>query len=147
MVDFIDMCMLKPTLAYTTASNGEPGKGFRFRLLYVFNAKIATETLYKSLYYFIVNRNNLQGTKDNCGSVCNQLMNGNSNSNVETYCSYLIYILDKEFVSKCSLEYTTTPPPHYISKEHFETECSETLNGVNVHEYDSEVTRMINLLM
>lgn len=37
MSEFILHCALKPTLAYTTASNGKQGKGYRYRLIYVFD--------------------------------------------------------------------------------------------------------------
>jgi len=138
MTDFIERCAIKPTMAYTTASNGEVGKGFRFRLIYVFNDKITTEALYKSIYSYVLEQNNMKDTKDKCGSVCNQLMNGNSKSNIETYCSHIIYKLDSELFSKCSLELTTLPSPHYYSKEHFEkkdsipneeSNCQETEKG------------------
>lgn len=102
MSDFLNACDLKPTLAYTTSSNGLPGKGFRFRLIYIFNDRITDETQYKNLYNILVDKIKLSQTKDHCGSVSNQLMNGNSNSNVETFLSNFIYDLHCEFFQNVS---------------------------------------------
>ena len=131
MSDFIVHCSIKPTLAYTTTSNGKQGKGYRYRLIYVFDDRITTEALYKSLYFYITEQNNLENTKDKCGSICNQLMNGNPYCNIETYCSYLIYDL-KDVFSKCSLEYTKSLSQHYYSKEHFENKKQQKHSKSNV---------------
>ena len=44
MSEFINDCSMEPTLAYTTSSNGMNGKGYRYRLIYVFNQQIKTES-------------------------------------------------------------------------------------------------------
>lgn len=44
MSEFINDCSMEPTLAYTTSSNGMKGKGYRYRLIYVFNQQIKTES-------------------------------------------------------------------------------------------------------
>lgn len=93
MKDFIDNAKMKPSFAYTTSSNGV--KGYRFRLGYVFDDMIETEDLYKDIYSAIVHKINLSNTKDNCGSVCNQIMNGNSSNNIETYCSFNVFRLNQ----------------------------------------------------
>lgn len=149
MTDFIERCVIKPTMAYTTASNGEAGKGFRFRLIYVFNDKITTEALYKSIFSYILEQNNMKDTKDKCGSVCNQLMNGNTKKEIETYCSYLIYSLNSSFFSKYSLEYTTPPPPRIYSNDHSEKQPIYTTHNFFVHNGDEIVDEdeIINLLM
>lgn len=108
MADFLKDCRMQPTIAYTTHSNGQEGFGYRFRLIYIFKNKIYTEEEYIKCYNYIVKQINLENTKDKCGSVCNQLMNGNSNPNIEKYCSNYIYMLpsiDKnEFLSNSFLE-------------------------------------------
>lgn len=88
--EFVDGLMQKPTYAYTTCSNGI--KGFRFRLIYVFNQKLDTDN-YKSAYQEICSRNNII-LNDNCGYSIGQLMNGNGLGNIETYKSYNIYSLE-----------------------------------------------------
>ena len=148
MSEFIVHCSIKPTLAYTTASNGKQGKGYRYRLIYVFNGRISTEALYKSLYFYIAEQNNLENTKDKCGSICNQLMNGNPYSNIETYCSYLIYDLNSEIFSECSLEYTNSLSPHYYSKEHFENKKQQKNSKSKIRIEDTPGgADMIDLLM
>jgi len=104
----------------------------------MFDKKIISETLYKSLYSYITEQINLKDTKDDCGSICNQLMNGNTNKDIETYCSYLIYNFNSCFFSECSLEYTTPPPPRVYSNEHSEKKHGDEMND------DDEI---INLLM
>ena len=82
MKDFLEGCVLKPSIAYTTSSNGVVGKGFRYRLIFVLDKKITSVILYISLYSYITDQINLRDTKDDCGSICNQLMNGNTRIDV-----------------------------------------------------------------
>lgn len=148
MCDFIQRCAIKPTLAYTTSSNGLKGKGFRYRLIYIFDDIIDNEATYKCLYSCIVKNNGLGDTKDNCGSVSNQLMNGNSKNDIEIYCSYYIYHINALFFSKCSLEYTKSSSLHYYSKEQSEkNETVPSLEPIIVGNDSDEVDRMINLLL
>lgn len=90
MTEYIDGLTQKPTYAYTTCSNGI--KGYRFRLIYVFNEKLGTDN-YKSVYQEICTKNNII-LNDNCGYSIGQLMNGNGLGNIETYKSYNIYSLE-----------------------------------------------------
>ena len=148
MCDFINQCAIKPTLAYTTSSNGLKGKGFRYRLIYIFDGIIDNEVTYKCLYNCIVDINGLGATEDNCGSVSNQLMNGNSKDDIEIYCSHYIYHINAPFFSKCSLEYTTSLSPHYYSKEQSEkNETAPDLESIIVDNDSDEVDKMINLLL
>lgn len=118
METFLEGCELKPSIAYTTFSDGRNGT-YRFRLIYLFDKQITSTDEYKCLYYCITNMINLERTKDNCGSVTAQLMNGNSNSNVRVFRSN--YVWDKlSFLQNCHLElYTPTTPPQYISNRQF----------------------------
>lgn len=151
MSDCIKQSRIKPTLAYTTFRNGLEGLGLRYRLIYVFNDMITTNETYMSLYSFIVRQNNLENTKDHCGSIYNQLMNGNTRNDIETYCSYLIYSYDISFFSKYSLEQTTTPPPHYYSKEQSEktkAAISSETGGTDDQSKDNGIeNQMISMLM
>lgn len=90
MEAFVADCELKPSIAYTTVSDGKNGQN-RFRLIYLFAEKIHYEGEYKVLYDALVNMINLENTKDNCGSLIAQLMNGNSSGNIRVYSSGLIY--------------------------------------------------------
>ena len=148
MFDFINQCAIEPTLAYTTSSNGLKGKGFRYRLIYIFDGIIDNEATYKCLYNSIADKNGLRDTKDNCGSVSNQLMNGNSKDDIEIYCSHYIYHINASFFSKCSLEYTTSLSPHYYSKEQFEkNETAPDLESIIVGNDSDEVDKMIDLFL
>ena len=52
MNDYVATLLYKPTVAYTTYSNG--CKGYRFRLVYVFNDKIISTNEYQAVYKAIV---------------------------------------------------------------------------------------------
>ena len=73
----------KPTFAYTTFSNGI--KGNRFRMIYLFNQKIDSITLYKAIYDWLTEGLNIN---DNCMRSVSQQMFGTNfsakwyNSNV-----------------------------------------------------------------
>ena len=57
MYEFIDGLDYKPSFAYTSYSNGVDGKGFRFRLGYVFNHPIVGNKNYMEIYYAIQKAN------------------------------------------------------------------------------------------
>lgn len=116
MGDFINAVSMKPTFAHTTFSNGITRGSYRFRLCYIFDRVITTEDLFKHVYNSIVREINLLSTKDNCGSIVTQLMNGNSNPNIETYISYYVYSLSVVQNSPLELYYTSTQT-HYSYKE------------------------------
>lgn len=90
MEDLIGRSEQKPTIAYTTFSDGRNGL-YRFRLIYIMDVSVKNEQQYKNLYYYFINEINLDKNKDNCGSVISQLMNGNSSDNIRVYSSHYIY--------------------------------------------------------
>ena len=118
MEDFLEGCELKPSIAYTTFSDGKNGL-HRFRLIYLLDEQIATNEEYKYLYDVIVGKIGLDYNKDNCGSVSSQLMNGNSNDNIRVFCSNIIYYTTS-FLQNCQLEiYTSSSPQQYYSNRQF----------------------------
>lgn len=128
MESFLDGCEHKPSIAYTTFSDGMNGS-YRFRLIYLFDKHITSAEEYKYLYYRIINMIGLEQTKDNCGSVSAQLMNGNSRNYVRVFCSN--YVWDKlSFLQNCQLEsYTHIPPSQYIYNRQF---CKKREANVNM---------------
>lgn len=71
---FYRQCQLKPTFAYETFSNGTGGN-YSYRLVYVFKERINIRA-FGELYEKICRMTNLDKTKDHCGKVITQLMNG-----------------------------------------------------------------------
>lgn len=71
MGTFIKRLEKKPTFAYTTFSNGV--KGNRFRMIYLFNQKIDSIPLYKTVYNWITEGLNIN---DNCMRSVSQQMFG-----------------------------------------------------------------------
>lgn len=100
MSEFLKRPIIKPTLAYTTFSNKI--LGYRYRLLYCFSEPIDAQT-YVPLYRWICAYIGLSKTKDHCGHVTNQLMNGNSLADIELYLSNRIYKIS-DFVQPGLLE-------------------------------------------
>lgn len=92
MDSYIKQLPYKPTLAYTTYSNGMEGEGFRFRLMYVFNEPIIGVDDYVRTYAAIATANKLTIT-DNCMEGVAQCFIGNGSSGVEVYRSDLVYSL------------------------------------------------------
>ena len=79
MRDFIDRLSLKPTFAYTSYSNQQPGKGARFRLCYVFSEPVQEKFHFRYLahkVYEIIERDTNETIKDKCGLSPAQYMNG-----------------------------------------------------------------------
>lgn len=83
---YVDDLSIKPTFAYTTPSNGV--KGYRFRLVYIFNQKIKGVEAYKAAYKALINKLNITLT-DNCASSPAQQMGGNNNA--ELYATNIVY--------------------------------------------------------
>lgn len=79
MRDFIEHLSLKPTFAYTSYSNKQPGKGARFRLCYVFDNMIQGIFHFRYLaskVYEKIERETNETIKDKCGLSPAQYMNG-----------------------------------------------------------------------
>ena len=110
---FVYGCELKPTIAYTTISDGKNGL-HRFRLIYLLDERIASVDEYKNLYDIFIKKIGLVETKDNCGAVATQLMNGNPSNQIRVFTSYLIYHTHS-FLQKVSLElYNTIPMVNFV---------------------------------
>ena len=89
LADYLKKPYMKPTLAYTTYSNKKNGL-YSYRLIYCFSEKIDAQ-MYEPLYNSICSYVGLANTKDDCGRVLSQLMNGNSLPDMEYYLSNRIY--------------------------------------------------------
>ena len=79
MRDFIEHLSLKPTFAYTSYSNQQPGKGARFRLCYVFSKPVQEKFHFRYLaskVYAKIERDTNEAIRDKCGLSPAQYMNG-----------------------------------------------------------------------
>lgn len=79
MLDFIEHLSLKPTFAYTSYSNQQPGKGARFRLCFVFSEPVKEKFHFRYLAHKVYERIELETQetiKDKCGLSPAQYMNG-----------------------------------------------------------------------
>lgn len=79
MRDFIEHLSLKPTFAYTSYSNQQPGRGARFRLCYVFSKPVKGIFHFRYLAHKVYERIELdtqETIKDKCGLSPAQYMNG-----------------------------------------------------------------------
>lgn len=88
LADFIVRVQLKPTFAYETFSNGAEGK-YSYRLVYVVNERM-NRRCFTEVYDKICRMTGLEKTKDHCGKVITQLMNG-TNPTAFIYRSDIIY--------------------------------------------------------
>lgn len=117
MAVFLEGCEKKPTIAYTTISDGKNGL-HRFRLIYLLDEQVNSVEEYKCLYGILIKQIGLEQNKDNCGSVAAQLMNGNSDRSIQSFCSYFIYS-KYYFLQICQLEISILPPSQYSSNRQF----------------------------
>lgn len=79
MRDFINRLSLKPTFAYTSYSNKQPGKGARFRLCYVFSKPVKGIFHFRYLAHKVyekIERDTQETIHDKCGLSPAQYMNG-----------------------------------------------------------------------
>lgn len=79
MQAFIDRLSLKPTFAYTSYSNQQPGKGARFRLCYVFEKPVKGKFHFRYLAHKVyekIERDTQETIHDKCGLSPAQYMNG-----------------------------------------------------------------------
>lgn len=98
MNDYIEQLPLKPTIAYTSPSNMQEGKGYRFRLIYCFDDEIKSVSEYKRVYYYLIYKNSIE-LEDDCMQSPSQLYNGNANDDIEIYQSDNIYNLKNIIIS------------------------------------------------
>lgn len=94
MREFIDSCTVKPTVAYETFSNGKNGV-YKYHLIYIFEEELSAGVAPR-VYYEICSRINLMDTKDYCGALLNQLMNGTSQQ-ADVFISGNIYSVEEYF--------------------------------------------------
>jgi len=78
LLSFISTCTLKPTFAYETFSNGVMGQ-YRYRLVYIISEPLNSKA-YVQMYDKICLMTHLEATKDHCGKLTSQLMNGTNHS-------------------------------------------------------------------
>lgn len=79
MREFIHALSNKPTFAYTSYSNQQPGKGARFRLAYVFSTPRDNVFYFRYLahkVYELIERDTRETISDKCGLSPAQYMNG-----------------------------------------------------------------------
>lgn len=95
LADFIETCPLKPTFAYETFSNGKDGL-YSYRLAFVFQEKLNAGQ-YKCAYEKIEAQIGLTETKDHCGKVLSQLMNGTT-SDAYMFRSNIIYSVNSDVI-------------------------------------------------
>lgn len=95
---FIDRLSLKPTFAYTSYSNKQPGKAARFRLCFVFSKPVQGIFHFRFLAHKVYEQIELdtqETIKDKCGLSPAQYMNGVNKSapNIifDEFCSNAIY--------------------------------------------------------
>ncbi len=91
--DFIQNCALKPTFGYETFSNGLD-RFYSYRLVFVFEEKLSA-TQYQCVYDSLCSLCKLTETKDHCGKILTQLMNGTT-LNAEIYVSSIIYSVNSD---------------------------------------------------
>lgn len=91
--ELIDKLMIKPSIAYTTYSHQQEGKGNRYRLLYFLKEEIVNINLFKELYQKIVDINSLS-LSDNCGKNATQAVFG-SHFNCELIDTNQIYSINQ----------------------------------------------------
>ena len=132
MSQCINRAVIKPTLAYTTFSNMKNGL-YSYRLIYCFSEQIDAQ-IYEPLYKKVCAYANLSATKDNCGRVLAQLMNGNSLPDMESYLSNRIYEIS-DFAPKGSLQLYVYGDRVYNSNETKNTNYSNSKESNKYYSY------------
>lgn len=106
LMTYIDNLKDKPTIAYTSPSNGnlehkkEREDGiYRYRLIYISNNLLSGWMLYDTLRNLIMDRNNMTYT-DKRSYPANHYFNGNANPTIEIYVSGCIYNFEDELSKK-----------------------------------------------
>lgn len=140
---YIDNLSIKPTFAYTTPSNGV--KGYRFRLVYIFNDKIKGVEAYKAAYKALISKLNIMLT-DNCASSPAQQMGGNDNA--EVYTSNVIYnndILETNPINDNKPTEVKSPKQVEIKPDAKFELNPEFLNDFNHSDYSTFLTKYLDI--
>lgn len=118
MKEFVRHLPQRPTVYYTTPSNGKNGK-YRYRLCYLFNQDIKDGETFTTIYNGIVNSFRMSypdyPNKDKCGGVSAQYMNGNGSPNCEAYSTDYVYTLSDFGVSYTSTTTSTSTDNFKVS--------------------------------
>ena len=103
MTTFNDAVDYKPTIAYTTCSNGQEGKGFRYRFIYCFEDRFESVKEYRSYVQAVLDANNIP-TKDvdPMTFVPSMMFVGNGCGNIEVSVNNVIYS-KKDFYSQYNI--------------------------------------------
>lgn len=91
---FLTNIELKPSIAYETFSNAKNGY-FSYRLIFAFEEKLNAET-FVMIYDKLCKDTGLSATKDHCGKIISQLMNGTS-QDAFIYHSGIVYSIERDF--------------------------------------------------
>ena len=91
MNNMIENIKYKPTIAYTSCSNGLDGE-YSYRLIYCFADKIVSNEEYSNYVYTILNANQISIDEiDKRSLKASQYYNGNGCGNIETNVSNIVY--------------------------------------------------------
>lgn len=87
--ELVSKLRYKPSIAYTTYSHQQEGKGNRYRLLYLFRDAISDTDIYKSIYQILIDNLGFK-LNDNCGGNVTQAIYG-TNENCQIILTENIY--------------------------------------------------------
>lgn len=81
MQPFLDALPIKPSIAYTTSSNGKPNKGYCYRFVFILDEPVMHPKVYKATYYAIMDKLGVkpEETHDKCGDQCSRMFYGSYN--------------------------------------------------------------------
>lgn len=92
MTTFIDTVKYKPTIAYTSCSNGQEGKGFRYRFIYCFDERIESIDEYRGYVQAVLDANNIPSEDiDPQSYKASLLFIGNGCGNIEVSVNNIVY--------------------------------------------------------
>ena len=92
MTSFIETVEYKPTIAYTSCSNGQEGKGFRYRFIYCFEERIESVDEYKDYVQAVLDANGIPKEDiDQQSYKASLLFIGNGCGNIEVSVNNIIY--------------------------------------------------------
>lgn len=87
--ELVSKLIYKPSIAYTTYSHQQEGKGNRYRLLYLFHDAISDTDTYKSIYQILIGNLGFK-LNDNCGGNVTQTIFG-TNENCQIILTENVY--------------------------------------------------------
>lgn len=105
MQDFVSTLNYQPTIAYTTCNNGI--KGYRYRLLYIFDEPITNANAVSMYYDELLKEVGIVDMQDNCGNDSVRIFYGNG-SGCDMIVNDVVYELSSLNVDMTSLPTTST---------------------------------------